>query len=69
MQSINATSNETSNKTSNEMIIYINDSIELNRFQQNLIKLYKNPDSFDYEKKIFKIKLLPSTKFNLRFKY
>ncbi len=69
VQSINATSNETSNKTSNEMIIYINDSIELNRFQQNLIKLYKNPDSFDYEKKIFKIKLLPSTKFNLRFKY
>jgi hypothetical protein len=53
----------------NEIIVYINDNNELIRFQNNLIKLYKNIDSFDYEKKIYKIKLLSSTKYNISFQY
>lgn len=54
---------------SNELTVYINDCDELIRFQKNLIKLYKNIESFDYEKKIYKIKLLSSTKYNISFQY
>ena len=35
----------------NTINISINDPNELLRFQKNLIKLYKNPEYFDYEKK------------------
>lgn len=53
----------------NNLVVYINSPEELTRFQNNLIKLYKNCNSFDYEKKIFKIKVNTSTKFQLNFKY
>lgn len=53
----------------NTINISINDKNELLRFQTNLLKLYKNPDYFDYEKKTFNIKLLNTTKYNLNFTY
>lgn len=53
----------------NTINISINDENELLRFQNNLLKLYKNPDYFDYEKKTFNIKLLNTTKYNLTFAY
>lgn len=53
----------------NTMNISINDESELLRFQKNLLKLYKNPNHFDYQKKNFNIKLLNTTKFNLSFAY
>lgn len=53
----------------NTINISINDKNELLRFQKNLLKLYKNPDYFDYEKKTFNIKLLNTTKYNLNFAY
>ena len=49
--------------------ISINDPNELLRFQKNLIKLYKNPEYFDYDKKKFKIKILNTTKIQLNTNY
>lgn len=53
----------------NQLNISIPDENELKRFQNNLVKLYKNPESFDYEKKIFNIKLLSNTKIQLNYNY
>jgi hypothetical protein len=53
----------------NTINISINDPNELLRFQKNLIKLYKNPEYFDYEKKKFSIKILNTTKIQLNTNY
>jgi len=53
----------------NTLNVSIPDENELKRFQNNLIKLYKNPENFDYEKKIFNIKLLSNTKIELNYTY
>lgn len=52
-----------------KIYISIPDEDELLRFQQNLVRLYKNPESFDYQKKNFIIKLLKSTKIILITEY
>lgn len=53
----------------NNIQIYINDDNELHRFQKNLIKLYKNIDTFDLNNRTYNIKLLKTTKFDVNFKY
>ena len=53
----------------NTLNISIPDKNELQRFQTNLVKLYKDPTSFDYDKKIFNIKLLSNTKIQLNYTY
>lgn len=58
------------NSIKNNIInISIYDNNELLRFQQNLSKLYKNPDQFDYNKNNFNLKLLNSTKIQLNTSY
>jgi len=53
----------------NTINISINDPNELFRFQQNLIRLYKNSEYFDNQKKSFNIKILNTTKFELNSYY
>ncbi len=53
----------------NAIVINISDKDELNKFQKNLIRLYKNESLFDYSKTFFKIKLSNTTKININFKY
>ena len=58
------------NSIKNNIInISIYDNNELLRFQQNLSKLYKNLDQFDYNKNNFDLKLLNSTKIQLNTSY
>lgn len=53
----------------NTINVSLNDPNELLRFQKNLIKLYKNPEYFDYEKQKFSIKILNTTKIQLNTNY
>jgi hypothetical protein len=57
------------NIINNDIIISISDKDELNRFQKNLIKLYKNNEDFDVNNQIYKIKYNNQTKFNINFQY
>lgn len=57
------------NIINNDLIISISDKDELERFQKNLIKLYKNYDEFDFNNQIYKIKYNNQTKFNINFSY
>ena len=57
------------NIINNDLIISITDKDELERFQKNLIKLYKNYDEFDFNNQIYKIKYNNQTKFNINFSY
>ena len=57
------------NIINNDIIISISDKDELNRFQKNLIKLYKNNEDFDFNNQIYKIKYNNQTKFNINFQY
>lgn len=57
------------NIKNNILLIEICDDEELNRFHNNLIKLYKNSDNFDYTKKQYNIKINANTKFNINYSY
>ncbi len=57
------------NIINNDIIISISDKDELNKFQKNLIKLYKNNEDFDFNNQIYKIKYNNQTKFNINFQY
>jgi hypothetical protein len=53
----------------NDMIISITNKDELDKFHKNLIRLYKNPEDFNFNKQIFKIKYNNNSKFDINFKY
>lgn len=53
----------------NELIVNIHNKDDLLRFQNNLIKLYKTSEGFNYEQSIFKIKINKYTKFEINFDY
>lgn len=57
------------NITSTDIIVSITNKDVLERFQKNLIRLYKNHEEFNYDNNIFKIKYSKQTKFDIKFNY
>lgn len=57
------------NITLTDIIVSITNKEELEKFQKNLIRLYKNNEEFDYENTVFKLKHNKQTKFDIKFKY